>query len=49
MGWATSREIADGLVITDKDGNKKQLSAIPLREELFNRLISMGAQMWEAW
>jgi hypothetical protein len=49
VGWATDREIADGLLIVDKDGNQKQLSAIALREELFNRLIALGKQMWEAW
>jgi hypothetical protein len=49
VGWATSREIADGIVIVDKLGNKKQLTAIALREELFNRLVAMGTQMWEAW
>ena len=49
VGWATSREIADGLLIIDKEGNKKQLTAIALREELFNRLVALGAQMWEAW
>lgn len=49
VGWATSREIADGLLIIDKQGNSKQLTAIALREELFNRLISMGNQMWESW
>jgi hypothetical protein len=49
VGWATDREIADGLLIVDKDGNQKQLTAIALREELFNRLIALGKQMWEAW
>ena len=49
VGWATEREIADGLLIIDKDGNQKQLTAIALREELFNRLIALGKQMWEAW
>ena len=49
VGWATSREIADGLLIIDKKGNAKQLTAIALRDELFNRLVAMGAQMWEAW
>jgi hypothetical protein len=49
VGWATNREIADGLLIIDKAGNQKQLTAIALREELFNRLVAMGAQMWEAW
>jgi hypothetical protein len=49
VGWATDRDIADGLVIIDKDGNQKQLTAIALRDELFNRLIALGKQMWEAW
>ncbi len=49
VGWATDREIADGLLIVDKNGDHKQLTAIALREELFNRLIAMGKQMWEAW
>jgi hypothetical protein len=49
VGWATSRDIADGLLIVDKQGNQKQLTAIVLREELFNRLVALGAQMWEAW
>lgn len=49
VGWATSREIADGLLIIDKDGHSTQLTAIALREELFNRLISMGTHMWESW
>lgn len=49
VGWATSREIADGLLIIDKQGNEKHLTAMALREELFNRLITMGKQMWETW
>jgi hypothetical protein len=49
VGWATDRDIADGLVIIDKDGNQKQLTAIAIRDELFNRLIALGKQMWEAW
>lgn len=49
VGWATSREIADGIIIIDKRGNSRHLTAIGLREELFNRLIAMGNQVWEAW
>lgn len=49
VGWATSREIADGLVVVDRGGGVKQLTAIALREELFNRLVAMGGQMWESW
>ena len=49
VSWATGREIADGLLIIDKNGKEYQLTAVPLRDELFNRLIAIGAQMWEAW
>ena len=49
VGWATDREIADGIIVTDKEGGRKHLTAIALREELFNRLIAMGTQMWESW
>lgn len=49
MGWATSREIADGLIVIDKDGNEKHITAIAQREELFNRLVAIGGQMWESW
>jgi hypothetical protein len=49
VGWAMDREVADGLLVTDKTGNQKQLTAIALRDELFNRLVAIGAQMWESW
>ncbi|RDW91030.1 hypothetical protein BP5796_02195 [Coleophoma crateriformis] len=49
VGWATSKDIADAILIVDKDGNKKQLTAIALRDELFNRLVAIGGQVWEAW
>jgi len=49
VGWATNRDVADGIIIVDRDGNSKRLTAIALREELFNRLVAMGGQIWEAW
>ncbi len=49
VSWATGREIADGLLIIDKAGREYKLTAVPLRDELFNRLIAIGAHMWEAW
>ncbi|KAI9808950.1 MAG: hypothetical protein M1827_007125 [Pycnora praestabilis] len=49
VGWATNREVADGLEVISKDGSATQLMAIPLREELFNRLVAMGGQKWESW
>ncbi|KAI9815205.1 MAG: hypothetical protein M1832_005540 [Thelocarpon impressellum] len=49
VGWAMDREVADGLEIVDDSGRKWTLTAIPLREELFNRLVAVGGQKWESW
>jgi hypothetical protein len=49
VGWAMGREVADGIVITDRRGVETRLTAMPLRDELFNRLIAMGGQKWECW
>jgi hypothetical protein len=49
VGWAMDREVADGLEIVTKDGDKKKVTAMPLRDELFNRLVAMGGQKWESW
>jgi hypothetical protein len=49
VGWALGREIADGIVITDRRGTETRLTAMPLRDELFNRLVAMGGQKWECW
>jgi hypothetical protein len=49
VGWALDREVVDGLEIVDGRGEKYLLTAIQLRDELFNRLIAIGKQKWEAW
>ena len=49
VGWATDRNVADGLEIVDAAGNSWKLLAMPMRDELFNRLIAMGGQKWESW
>ena len=49
IGWATDKNIVDGLEIVDKEGNTTRITAIVQREELFNRLVSMGRQKWESW
>lgn len=49
VGWATDREISDSLAITDVTGCERHLTAITTRDELFNRLIAIGTQMWESW
>lgn len=49
VGWATNKAIADGLEIVDRLGKTWHLTAIIQRDELFNRLASMGPQKWESW
>jgi len=49
VGWSMGREVNDGLEITDRRGNVRRVTALPLRDELFNRLVAMGGQKWEAW
>ena len=48
VGWALEREVADGMEILDREGRSFVVTAMILRDELFNRLVSMGGQKWEA-
>ncbi|KAI1098135.1 hypothetical protein F4804DRAFT_338495 [Jackrogersella minutella] len=49
VGWSLGREVADGLEITDRTGDVRRVTALPMRDELFNRLVAIGGQKWEAW
>jgi Protein of unknown function (DUF3292) len=49
VGWATQREVKDGIEITTKGEQVYRVTAIKEREELFNRLVSMGGQVWESY
>lgn len=49
VGWSLGREVADGLEIRTARGESWRVTACPLRDELFNRLVAMGQQKWEAW
>lgn len=49
VGWSLGKEINDGLEIVTRDGKRYKITAMPLRDELFNRLVAMGGQKWEAW
>ncbi|OIW26667.1 hypothetical protein CONLIGDRAFT_663037 [Coniochaeta ligniaria NRRL 30616] len=49
VGWSLGKEINDGLEIVTTRGGRYKVTAMPLRDELFNRLIAMGGQKWEAW
>jgi len=48
-GWALDEEVNDSLGLSDKSGNEWPVTAIPRRDELFNRLIAIGDQKWETW
>lgn len=41
VGYVLGKEVADGLEIVDKLGERHLLTAIHRRNELFNRLIAM--------
>ncbi|VUC27605.1 unnamed protein product [Clonostachys rosea] len=49
VGWALGSEVVDGMVVKTRAGDELHLTAISTRDDLFNRLISMGGQMWEVW
>lgn len=49
VGWALEREVTDGLEITTREGDKIRITALPLRDALFDRLVAMGGQKWESW
>lgn len=46
-GWALNEELNDSLGLSDRHGNEWAMTAIPHRDELFNRLIAVGEQKWE--
>ena len=49
VGWATDREVKDGIEIHDRTGKTYTATALAEREELFNRLVAMGQQVWESY
>ncbi|KKY37499.1 hypothetical protein UCDDA912_g02489 [Diaporthe ampelina] len=49
VGWSMGKEVAGGLEIATSGGDRVKITACPLRDELFNRLVAMGGQKWEAW
>lgn len=49
VGWATEREIKDGIEIMTKQGEKWRITALKERDELFNRLIALDRQVWESY
>ena len=49
VGWSTDREVKDSIWIVDKTGKQYKATALAQRDELFNRLVAMGQQVWEAY
>jgi hypothetical protein len=49
VGWATNREVKDGIEIRGKDGSTYRAMAMKERDELFNRIVAMGQQIWESY
>lgn len=49
VGWALGGEVADGIEIVDKQDRVHKLTAMGRRDEVFNRLIALGSQKWEAF
>ncbi|KAJ3497064.1 hypothetical protein NLG97_g2185 [Lecanicillium saksenae] len=47
VGWSLQKQVVDGLLIRTRDGKQYHLTALFMRDELFNRLIAMADQMWE--
>ena len=48
-GLGVGKELKTTLRITDTSGQEHMLTALTSRDELFNRLIAIGAQHWELW
>ncbi|KAJ3905533.1 hypothetical protein F5879DRAFT_950167 [Lentinula edodes] len=48
VGWSTGDRVIDGLEIIDVNGNVYYITALPRRDELFNRLVAIGNQRWES-
>lgn len=48
VGWAVGgKEVMDGLLIVGKQpGQRYQLTAMSLRNQLFDRLIAIDGQVW---
>ena len=47
IGWSLQKQIVDGLVIETEKGAEYHLTAVLIRDEIFNRLIALGDQMWQ--
>lgn len=44
--FSSDRELLASLEVDDQDGKTWRLTAMPERDELFNRLVAMGGNSW---
>lgn len=45
--WSSGKELLGSLEVEDGEGKLWRFTALPERDELFNRLIALGGQRWE--
>ncbi|KAI9653333.1 MAG: hypothetical protein M1829_001318 [Trizodia sp. TS-e1964] len=45
--WSTSKELLGGIEINDRFDKCWRFTALPERDELFNRLVAISSQKWE--
>ena len=45
--WGTEKELLGSVEIDTPEGKTWRLTALPERDELFNRLVAIGKQKWE--
>lgn len=45
--WVTEKDLLGGVETTDMAGVTQKWSALPERDELYNRLVAIGEQKWE--
>jgi len=44
--WGTQKELLGSVEIDDQSGKTFRFTALPERDELFNRLVAIGKQRW---
>ncbi|PVH73443.1 hypothetical protein DL98DRAFT_469265 [Cadophora sp. DSE1049] len=44
--WSSGKELLGSVEVEDVDGKMRRFTALPERDELFNRLIAVGGQRW---
>lgn len=49
VAWATEDEVMDGILIRTGKGSETHFTAMPSRDELFNRLVALGPQTWKEY